>query len=150
MTKARRARISKAIKAAEHGNRGEIQVVVELKIPIIHVLKKISLRQRALELFEIKGMTKTTGRTGILIYTCIAENVVEIVCDDGVPVDALELTKLLESVRKEVESNFKSQLTGERLTLFLENLIWGLGDRLRYTSLILAEGEQNPNELPDE
>ena len=150
MTKARRVLISKAISKAEIGNHSEIQVVVEATLPLLFVLTGGTPRKRAEQYFLSKGMTQTSHRSGILIYVYLAEKIVEVVCDEGVPVEELSLSDILEKAKQ--GNSYRASLTniGKRLVHFLEDLLFHFGESLRASKLQLAAGEKKRNELSDD
>ena len=42
------------------------------------------MRARAIELFKVGAESRTTGRTGILIYLSLAEHMAEIIADEAI------------------------------------------------------------------
>ncbi|GAB3049987.1 TPM domain-containing protein [Acinetobacter apis] len=75
--------IADAVKQAEEGHIGEIQVVIEAHLPI-----KMAFYQnpthRARQLFAELGVWDTEHNSGILLYINLCESRVEIVFDRGV------------------------------------------------------------------
>ena len=62
------ARIEAAITASELAHRGEIRFVVEGGLDLMPLLRDISPRQRALEVFSELRVWDTEENTGVLIY----------------------------------------------------------------------------------
>lgn len=143
--------ISDAVTKAEVENRAEIRVVIEASLSLFKVIMGTTIRQRAEELFLQNGMHHTMGKTGILIYIYLADTKVEIVTDVGIPRDELGLTDLIKNASSKVAhlktSKYKN-LTF-RLQKFVENLLFNLGEALRGSSLKLAPGENDLNEISD-
>lgn len=61
-------RVTAAITAAEHGHRGEIQVILEARYPGEGPI------ERAATLFEELGLDKTRDGTGVLLYTAVDDH----------------------------------------------------------------------------
>ena len=75
--------ITKAVKQAEHGHVGEIQVVIEGHIPCSQAYYQ-DTRRRAEQLFAELGVWDTEYNSGILLYLNLCERQVEIVIDRGI------------------------------------------------------------------
>ena len=75
--------IADAVKQAEHGHVGEIQVVIEGHIPCSHAYYQ-NTRRRAEQLFAELGVWDTEYNRGILLYLNLCERQVEIVIDRGI------------------------------------------------------------------
>jgi uncharacterized membrane protein len=75
--------ISDAVRASEQRHGGEIRVAIEADLPLRALLREITPRQRALEVFGLLGVWDTAARNGVLIYLCLADRDVEIVADRG-------------------------------------------------------------------
>ncbi|WP_151979977.1 TPM domain-containing protein [Acinetobacter guerrae] len=75
--------IADAVKQAEHGHVGEIQVVIEGHIPCSHAYYQ-NTRRRAEQLFAELGVWDTEYNSGILLYLNLCERRVEIVIDRGI------------------------------------------------------------------
>ena len=76
-------KIAQAVKEAEHGHVGEIQVVIEGYIPS-GVAYRQNTRLRARQLFAELGVWDTAYNSGVLLYLNLCEQVVEIVIDRGI------------------------------------------------------------------
>jgi uncharacterized membrane protein len=77
------ADIDAAISASEQTHQAEIRFAIETALPIAHLWRGASCRERARELFGQLGMTSTAGHNGILVYVLLAERAIEIVADSG-------------------------------------------------------------------
>ncbi|EZQ10994.1 TPM domain-containing protein [Acinetobacter sp. Ver3] len=75
--------IAEAVKQAEQGHVGEIQVVIEGYIPCA-LAYSMNTRQRAEQLFAELGVWDTEFNSGVLIYLNLCEQKVEIVIDRGI------------------------------------------------------------------
>lgn len=75
--------IAEAVKHAEQGHVGEIQVVIEGYIPRLEAYHS-NTRQRAEQLFAELGVWDTEYNSGVLLYLNLCEQNVEIVIDRGI------------------------------------------------------------------
>ncbi|MFT3752588.1 MAG: TPM domain-containing protein [Paludibacter sp.] len=75
--------ITRSVSASEQLHGGEIRVVIEADWPLMALLRGVTPRQRALEVFALQSVWDTRQRNGVLIYLCLAERDVEIVADRG-------------------------------------------------------------------
>ena len=76
--------IEQAITASELHHRGEVRLVVEGSLDVLPLLRGLSARQRAVQLFSQLGMWDTEQNTGVLVYVLFAEHRLEIVADRGI------------------------------------------------------------------
>lgn len=75
--------IASAVRQAEHGHVGEIQVVIEGHIPCGQAYYS-NTRMRAQQLFAELGVWDTESNSGVLLYLNLCEQAVEIVIDRGI------------------------------------------------------------------
>jgi uncharacterized membrane protein len=78
------ARIEQAIAAGERAHRGQLCFAVEGALPPLRVLRKLTPRERALEVFGLLRVWDTEENAGVLIYLLLADRDVEIVADRGI------------------------------------------------------------------
>ena len=76
--------IEQSITASELHHRGEVRLVVEGSLDVLRLLRGLSARQRAVQLFSQLGMWDTEQNTGVLVYVLFAEHRLEIVADRGI------------------------------------------------------------------
>ena len=76
--------IEAAVARSEAGHSGEIRFVVEAALHPFDLLRGVTPRQRAIELFARLGIWDTQHNNGVLIYLLLADHDVEIVADRGV------------------------------------------------------------------
>lgn len=76
--------IEQAIRTCEDSHQGEIRFAVEGAIGLVPLLKNISARQRAIEVFSMLRVWDTENNNGVLIYLQLADRKVEIVADRSV------------------------------------------------------------------
>ena len=78
------ARIEQAIASGERTHRGQVRFAVEGALPPLRVLRELTPRERALEVFGLLRVWDTEENAGVLIYLLLADRDVEIVADRGI------------------------------------------------------------------
>ena len=76
--------IEREIAALEKAHRGEVAFVVEAELTSAQLWRELSSRDRAREVFALRGVWNTEENTGILVYLLLADRRVEIVADRGI------------------------------------------------------------------
>ncbi|CAL1241483.1 TPM domain-containing protein [Candidatus Methylocalor cossyra] len=76
--------ITHAIRASEQRHGGEIHCAVEAALDWRRLLRGVSPRERALEVFSALRVWDTEANNGVLIYLLLADRDVEIVADRGI------------------------------------------------------------------
>lgn len=76
--------IEQVIAESEHRHAGEIRVVIESGLPSYAILRGLTPRQRAINLFGHLNIWDTEHNNGVLIYLLLADHDVEIVADRGI------------------------------------------------------------------
>ncbi|MDE2255348.1 MAG: TPM domain-containing protein [Betaproteobacteria bacterium] len=133
--------ITQAVRDAEHLHGGEIRVAIEGALDWPELLRGVTPRQRAVELFSLLRVWDTEHNDGVLIYLLLAEHAVEIVCDRGLT------SKVPPEQWQSVCRVMEEQLSAGR---HLEAVLLGVAA----LSTLLAEhapnlGGAKRNELPD-
>lgn len=77
-------RIEQSIAAGERTHRGQLCFAVEAALPPLRVLRGLTPRERALEVFGLLRVWDTEENAGVLIYLLLADRDVEIVADRGI------------------------------------------------------------------
>ena len=77
-------RIEKAIEDGEALHRGQVGVAIEAALPLQRVLRKVTPRERALEVFGSLRIWDTEENNGVLLYLLLADRDVEIVADRAI------------------------------------------------------------------
>ena len=77
-------RIESAIVAGEATHRGQVGVAIEAALPLQRVLRKVSPRERAIEVFGSLRIWDTEENNGVLLYLLLADHDVEIVADRAI------------------------------------------------------------------
>ena len=76
--------IQREVTAQEQGHRGELCFVVEAELTSGQLWQELSSRERAREVFALRGVWNTEENNGVLIYLLLADRRVEIVADRGI------------------------------------------------------------------
>ena len=111
-------RIEHAITLGERSHRGQVRFAVEPALPLPRVVKRLSPRERALEVFALSRIWDTEENCGVLVYLLLADRDVEIVADRGI--HRLVGDAAWEAICKEMETAF-------RAGRFLEGVERGIG-----------------------
>ena len=82
------AAIEKAIAASELRHDGEIRFAVEAALDTAALIRGVSARERAIEVFANLHVWDTERNNGVLIYLLLADRDVEIVADRGIHAQA--------------------------------------------------------------
>lgn len=73
--------VAAQVGAGERGHLAELRVALEPSLAPLTVLRGLSPRERALEVFGRLGVWDTEGNNGVLLYLLLADHAVEIVAD---------------------------------------------------------------------
>jgi uncharacterized membrane protein len=136
------ARLEKRVVASETRHSGELRLCVEAGLPLSDLWRKATARQRAVAVFGELGVWDTEHNNGVLIYLLLAERAIEIVADRGL-------------TRHVPQSHWDTLVAGMRAAFGAGHFEDGLVQAITAveTELLrhypLAEGQANPNELPD-
>ncbi|MGH8461078.1 MAG: TPM domain-containing protein [Stenotrophobium sp.] len=76
--------ITDAVRECESRHSGEIRFAVEGSLHLAAVLRGVSPRERAIQVFSDLRVWNTENNDGVLIYVLLADRAVEIVADRGV------------------------------------------------------------------
>ena len=132
--------IEAAVARSEAGHSGEIRFVVEAALHPFDLLRGVTPRQRAIELFARLGIWDTQHNNGVLIYLLLADHDVEIVADRGV--DHEVGAQGWQAICLEMEAAFRQGHFENGVTAGIERI----SDLLRRQ---FPAGTVNDNELPD-
>jgi uncharacterized membrane protein len=76
--------VEAAIRSSEAMHRAELRFAVEGSLDLFDLLRGVTPRQRALEVFSQLGVWDTEENNGVLVYLLLADHDFEIVADRGV------------------------------------------------------------------
>lgn len=133
--------ITDAIRAAEHKHGGEIRFAVEASLDPWSVMRGLTPRERAIEVFSLLRVWDTQQNNGVLIYVLMADHAVEIVADRGI--HAHEGEKTWSAICREVEAAFGRADYRLGAVLGIEAVACVLQRHFPYP-------DGHANELPDE
>ena len=136
------ARIEDAVRESERTHRGELRFVAEGDLDLLPVLRGLTARERALEVFAGLGVWDTAENSGVLVYVQLVDHRIEIVADRGLNrhVDAAQWQQIMARMR--------SAFRAGQFEAGLNDAIDAV-DALLVRHFPLAPGQVNPNELPD-
>ncbi len=136
-------RLRQRVAASEKRHSGEIRIYVEAGLPTSYLLRNATARERAVAMFGKLRVWDTEHNNGVLIYLLLAEHAIEIVADRGlsrrVPAQAWQ------AMVQHMGAAFREGRFEDGLTQALAEV-----SAVLVQHFPLAEGEANPNELPDE
>lgn len=132
--------IEAAIKASETRHSGELRFVIETTLPLFEVMRGMSSRHRAIEVFSQLRVWDTEENSGVLIYVLLAEHGLEIVVDRG-------LARRVE--QREWDAIALAMQAAYAKRQFVEGSVAGIEAITRLLELHFPPGASNPNELPD-
>jgi len=136
------ARLQATVAASEQHHSGEIRLSIEAGLPLSYLRRDLSPRDRAVMLFGKLRVWDTEHNNGVLIYLLLAEHAIEIVADRGLTrrVPQAQWDALVGALRESLRAgHFEAGLAQAIAAV----------DGLLRQHFPLAEGELNPNELPD-
>ena len=135
-------RLEERVARSEHRHSGEIRLCVEAGLPLSYLWRNATPRQRAVAMFGKLRVWDTELNNGVLIYLLLAEHAIEIVADRG--------------LARQVPQSHWDALVGAmreafRAGRFEDGLAQAVDavDAMLAQHFALAEGQVNPNELPD-
>lgn len=133
-------RIEAAIGASEKKHRGEIRFAAEGPLDFLPVLRGLTPRGRALEVFSLLKVWDTEDNTGVLVYVELVDRCIEIVADRG--------------IAKRVPQAQWDAICGRMQAAFAqgrfeEGAVAGIAEIGELLAAQFPAGERNPDELPD-
>jgi len=134
------ARIEAAVAQSEQRHSGELKFVLESGLDLFPVLKGVTPRQRAIEVFSQWHVWDTAENSGVLIYVQLVDRDIEIVADRGI--NALVAQSEWDGICSRMESEFR---TGR----FEAGVLTGIEEITALLARHFPAGTANPNELPD-
>ncbi len=142
LNRAALARLEQRVAASETRHSGEIRLCVEAGLPLSYLWRRASARQRAVTMFGKLRVWDTEHNNGVLIYLLLAEHAIEVVADRGLAqrVPQAHWDGVLGGMR----TAFRDGRYEEGLSQAIDAV-----DALLTQHFALAEGQANPNELPD-
>ena len=134
-------RIENAIAQGERTHRGQVRFAVEAALPLGRIARRLSPRERALEIFGLSRTWDTEENCGVLVYLLLADRDVEIVADRGIHRRVEDGT--WESICATMEQAFGAGRFSEGVLAGIEGI-----NQVLSTHFPCKPGEAS-NELPD-
>jgi uncharacterized membrane protein len=132
--------IEAATAAGELTHRGEVRVAIEAALPPTRVLRRLTPRERAMEVFSLLRVWDTEENCGVLLYLLLADHAVEIVADRGIHRKVGNAQ--WQAICSALEADFRAGRFAEGVVKAIERM-----------SAVLAEhfprDSSDTNELPD-
>jgi len=132
--------IEQAIAKGESQHSGEVRFAVEPALEPAALIRGLSARERALEVFSQLRLWDTDERNGVLIYLLLAERDIEIVADRGV--NARVRADQWEAICQTMETSLRRGQCGEAVVAGVDAV-----SRLLAEHFPRRSGDRN--ELPD-
>ena len=133
-------RIEAAIQASEQRHRGELRFVLEASLEPLDVLRGISARARALDLFASLRVWDTAENSGVLIYLQMVDRRIEIVADRGIA--RFVAQSEWDAICRRMEAQFRTQR-------FEAGAIAAIEEVTQLLARHFPPGADNPDELPN-
>jgi uncharacterized membrane protein len=135
-------RLEQRVALSERRHSGEIRLCVEAGLPLSYLWRGATPRQRAITMFGKLRVWDTEANNGVLIYLLLAEHAIEVVADRGLAraVPPETWPQLVAGMREA----FRAGRFEDGLAEAVDRV-----DALLVAHFPLAEGQANPNELPD-
>ncbi|MDI1309706.1 MAG: TPM domain-containing protein [Methylotenera sp.] len=131
-------RIEKAIAASEKSHLGEICFVVESNLDTFDIIRNVSAKKRAIEIFSKFHVWDTAQNNGVLIYLLLADHDFEIVADRGIHHHVGN--EGWEQISKEMEKHFKH---GD----FERGVLHGIAKITEHLDQYFPSDKENVNEI---
>lgn len=132
--------VQRAIAASEARHAGQIRFAAEAGLDVMPLIRGLSARDRAIELFSALRVWDTEHNIGVLIYLLFADHSIEIVADRGIhrEVGDVGMRRICEGM----EIKFRSGS-------FVNGIVSGIEELTRHLEAHFPPGKACTNELPD-
>jgi uncharacterized membrane protein len=134
--------IEQAVTSGESRHRGQVCVAIEAALPPARVMRRVTPRERALEVFGLLRVWDTEENAGVLLYLLLADRDVEIVADRGI--HRLVGDAEWEAICRSVEAEFRAGRPADGIVRAVARM-----SDLLATHFPATAGESRGNELPD-
>jgi uncharacterized membrane protein len=134
------SKIERAIADCESRHAGQIRFAVEHALDTAALLRGLSARERALQVFSTLKVWDTQHNNGVLIYLLLADRDVEIIADRGIHERAG--VNEWEAICREMEAAFREGR-------FEQAVLGGIERVSGLMEIHFARGRRGPNELPN-
>ena len=133
-------RIEQAIGASEKTHDSELRFAVEAGLDFLPLVKGISPRQRARQVFSQLGVWDTEHNSGVLIYVQLVDRRIEIIADRGITAKVDQ--EAWDAICRRMEQSFR---TGQ----FEAGVLQGIAEITTLMARHFPPRGSNPDELPN-
>jgi uncharacterized membrane protein len=133
-------RIEATVKASEQHHRGEVRFAVEGALEFLPVLRGLTPRARALEVFSLLRVWDTEENSGVLLYVQLVDHDIEIVADRGI--SAYIAQTEWEAICRRMEEAFRSRQ-------YEQGVLAGISEVSALLAAQFPAGASNADELPN-
>jgi hypothetical protein len=133
-------RIEAAIKQSEAAHRGELRFAVEAGLDLLPVLRGLTPRQRALDVFSRLRAWDTEENSGVLIYVQLVDRDIEIAADRGISAKVGQAQ--WDAICHRMEEAFRARR-------FEAGVLEGIAEITTLLTTHFPARRENPDELPD-
>ena len=134
------SRIEEAIRESEKSHDGELRFAIEAGLPAVALLRDITPRQRAREVFGQLAVWDTEHNSGVLIYLQLVDHNIEILADRGISAKVEQA--IWDGICHRMEAAFRSGA-------FETGTLEGISEITTLLARHFPPDGANPNELPD-
>ena len=136
-------RLTQRVRDSERRHNGEIRICIEAGLPLSYLWRNAPARERAIMMFAKLRVWDTEHDNGVLIYLLLADHAIEIVADRGL--DRQVAAGTWQAMAQQMSAAFKAGRFEDGLAQAADRV-----GALLQQHFALADGERNPNELPDQ
>ena len=133
-------RIEAAIRQSEAAHRGELRFAVEPGLDLLPVLRGLTPRQRALDVFSRLRTWDTEENSGVLIYVQLVDRDIEIIADRGISAKVGQAQ--WDAICHRMEEAFRARR-------FEAGALEGIAEITKLLTMHFPARRDNPDELPD-
>ena len=133
-------RIEAAIGQSEAAHRGELRFAVEAGLDLLPLLRGLTPRQRALDVFSRLRVWDTEENSGVLIYVQLVDRDIEIVADRGISAKVGQAQ--WDAICHRMEEAFRARR-------FEAGVLEGIAEITTLLTTHFPARRENPDELPD-
>lgn len=133
-------RIEAAIRQSEAAHRGELRFAAEAGLDLLPVLRGLTPRGRALDVFSRLRAWDTEENSGVLIYVQLVDRDIEIVADRGISAKVGQAQ--WDAICHRMEGAFRARR-------FEAGVLEGIAEITTLLTAHFPARRENPDELPD-
>lgn len=128
------------MRGSERRHRGELKFALEGGLDLFPLLRGVTARRRAIELFSLLRVWDTEENSGVLIHPQLVDRDIEIVRDRGI--DSKVGRKRWDAICRRMGQVFRARR-------FEEGVLDGIEEIAQFLAKHFPARRDNPDELPD-